>query len=202
MAGTTEARIGKEARRYAIVAIALHWLIVVLLFANIWEGWQMDNLRGLAKFTVFQTHKSIGITVLVLTLARIAWRLTHRPPPYDPPLIPWEKRLSAVVHIGFYVIMLGLPLTGWAIVSASPTNIPTLLYDTIPWPHLPVLHDLPIATRRGLEDPLKETHHLLVKLTYVLIILHVAGALKHAFISRDGVVHRMIPLPFLRGKKA
>jgi cytochrome b561 len=197
---TIESAGGEAARRYTAVAIILHWLIALLLLTNIWEGWQLDDLRGLAKFTVFQLHKSIGITVLVLTLARIAWRLTHKPPKHVPPLKPWEERLSALVHLGFYFIMLGLPLTGWAIVSVSKTNIPTLLFDTIPWPHLPLLHDLPAATKRGLEDPITESHHLLVKLTYGLIVLHVAGALKHLVVSRDGVVHRMIPLPFLRGK--
>ena len=192
---------GRSRDRYASVAILLHWIIAAILLTNIWYGWQMEELRGLAKFNVFQVHKSLGITVLVLTLARIAWRLTHRPPAYDPPLGRWEHMASKAVHVGFYVVMLGLPLTGWAVVSLSPTNIPTLLFKTIPWPHIGFLHDLPMATRRGLEDPVIESHHLLVKLTYALVILHVAGALKHTLISRDGVLHRMLPLPFLRGRK-
>src|SRR4051812_26860227 len=118
----------RAAGRYSTVAILLHWTIAVLLSLNIWYGLQMEALHGLAKFNVFQLHKSVGITVLVLTLARIGWRLAHQPPPYDPPLIGWEHRLSGVVHFGFYVVMLGLPLTGWAVVSVSPTNIPTLLF--------------------------------------------------------------------------
>ncbi|MBN9318113.1 MAG: hypothetical protein BGN86_14570 [Caulobacterales bacterium 68-7] len=202
MAGATVAAAGRPRDRYTSVAILLHWVIAALLLTNIWYGWQMEELRGLAKFNIFQLHKSLGITVLVLTVVRIAWRLTHRPPAYDPPLGRWEHLASKAVHVGFYVIMLGLPLTGWAVVSLSPTNIPTLLFKTIPWPHIEFLHDLPIATRRGLEDPVTESHHLLVKLTYALVILHVAGALKHTLVSRDGVLHRMLPLPFLRGRKA
>ena len=191
---------GRSGGRYTAVAILLHWVIATLLLTNIWFGWQMEELRGLAKFNTFQLHKSLGITVLLLTLARIAWRLTHKPPPYGAPLGVWEHRLSKAVHIGFYVIMLGLPLTGWAIVSLSPTNLPTLLYKTVPWPHLGFLHDLPIATRRGLTEPVEESHHVLVKLTYALVILHVAGALKHTLLSRDSVLHRMLPLRFLRAK--
>jgi cytochrome b561 len=196
--GKIEARRPRD--RYTAVAIALHWLIAALILTNIWFGWQMDDLRGMAKFNLIQLHKSVGITILVLTLARIAWRLTNPPPPYDPPLIGWEHRLSSLVHIGFYVIMLGLPLTGWALVSLSPTNLPTLLFKTIPWPHIGFLHDLPIGQRRGLAETASESHHLLVKVTYLLLTLHVAGALKHTFISRDSVAYRMIPLPFLRGK--
>jgi cytochrome b561 len=193
-------RAGRPRDRYTTVAIALHWLIAAVLLTNIWYGWQIDDLRGMALFKTMQFHKSLGITVLALTLARLAWRLTAPPPVYDPPIRPWERRASKVVHLAFYGIMLGLPLTGWAIVSLSHTNIPTLLYDTIPWPHLGFLHDLPMAQRRALEDPVIESHHVLVKITYALLVLHVGGALKHAFVDRDGVAFRMIPLPFLRSK--
>jgi cytochrome b561 len=191
---------GQPMDRYTAVAIALHWLIAALLLTNVWFGLQMEEQRGMAKFATMQLHKSIGLTVLILTLARIAWRLTHRPPPYAPPIRRWEHAVSKVVHFSFYLLLLGLPLTGWAIVSLSPTNIPTLLYDTVPWPHLGFLHDLPVSQRRGLEDTASETHETLVTIAYVLIALHVAGALKHAVVDRDGVAHRMIPLPFLRSK--
>lgn len=191
---------GRPRDRYTTVAIVLHWLIAAVLLTNIWYGWQIDDLRGMALFKTMQFHKSLGITVLLLTLARLAWRLTAPPPVYDPPIRPWEHRISKVVHVAFYVIMLGLPLTGWAIVSLSKTNIPTLLYDTVPWPHLGFLHDLPMAQRRSLEDPVIESHHVLVKITYALLVLHVGGALKHAFVDRDGVAFRMLPLPFLRSK--
>lgn len=190
------ARSGRPVDRYTGVAIALHWAIAGLLLFNIWQGWQIEDLRGLAKFELMQMHKSIGITVLALTLARIAWRLTAPPPAYEPPLRGWEHRLSGVVHFGFYAIMLGLPLTGWAIVSLS--NIPTLLYGTAPWPHLSFLHSLPAAERRALSPSVVQSHHVLVWITYALLVLHVAGALKHAFVSRDNVVYRMVPLKAFR----
>jgi cytochrome b561 len=192
--------IGLATQRYTRVAIGLHWLIAALLALNIAYGLQMERLRGPAELAVFQLHKSVGITVLILTLARIGWRLSHRPPAYHPPLKGWEKWLSKGVHLGFYAIMLALPLTGWAIVSSTPITGPTLLYGVIPWPHLPVFPDLPVAAKHALQKPLRGSHHLLVRLTYALIALHLAGALKHALINRDAVLHRMIPLPFL-GRK-
>ena len=78
-------------------------------------------------FAITQLHKSVGITILLLSLVRIAWRLTHRPPPEPPGLARWELALSKVTHLGFYFIMIAMPLTGWMIVSASGRGIPTLL---------------------------------------------------------------------------
>lgn len=182
--------------RHSIPTIVLHWTIAALILANLFLGLKSETVRGLARFEILQIHKSIGITVLVLSLARLAWRLVHRPPPYPDTMKPWEKAAASTVHWGFYALMIGMPLLGWVIVSASPTNIPTLLYKTIPWPHLGFVHDLPMATRRPLEDHAATAHAILGFIMIGLLVLHVGAALKHQFWTRDGVLYRMAP--FLR----
>jgi cytochrome b561 len=186
---------------FSPVAIALHWAIALLIFANIALAWRFDALKeGLAWFRLIQLHKSIGITVLLLSVLRLVWRVVHPPPAYPPQMRRWERAAASTVHWGFYGLMLGLPLTGWAMVSASPTNLPTLLFRKVRWPHLGFIHDLPLDQRRPLTDALAFTHEQLANLAYVLIVLHVAAALRHQFFTRDRVLWRMLPLPALRGR--
>jgi cytochrome b561 len=178
--------------------MTLHWILAALVITNLYLGLRMEASSGLAKFQIFQLHKSVGITVLVFTVLRLAWRFTHHPPPYPETMKPWEKVAASSVHWGFYALMLALPLTGWVIVSASPTNIPTVLFPSvlhnlIPWPHLGFVHDLPMQTRRGLEDGVGEVHEFLAWIGVALFVLHVGAALKHQFVERDGVLFRMLP---------
>ena len=114
---------------------------------------------------------------------------------------PWEKAAASVVHWGFYLVMIGLPITGWIIVSASPTNIPTVLYKTIPWPHIGLVHDLPMALRKQLEAKVGETHELLAWGAAALLVLHVGAALRHQLFSRDEVLWRMAPIPLLKARR-
>lgn len=180
--------------RYALVAIGLHWLIALAFLFQILLGWRMDDhAHGAQTYLVFQLHKSVGITILLLSLIRLGWRLSHPPPPLPNHLTIWERRLAALTHIGFYVIMIGLPLTGWLIVSASKTQIPTLLYGTVPWPHLPGLAHAPAETKAAWRFVGEAGHGVLAKLTYLLFALHVVGALKHHLLDRDDTLARMIP---------
>ncbi|MDB5439782.1 MAG: cytochrome b [Caulobacteraceae bacterium] len=180
--------------RFSVPAIVLHWTIAGLLLFNIWLGWQFDDAKGLIRFNEMQLHKSVGITVLALSLIRLGLRLVIKPPPLPAQMPRWEKIAALTTHWAFYVVMIGLPLTGWAIVSASPTNIPTLLYKHIPWPHLGFIHDMAMPARKSAEKAFTAAHHLLGKLTYALILLHVGAALKHQFVNRDAVLWRMLPL--------
>lgn len=186
--------------RYSTVAIVLHWTIAVLIIFNLYLALQFDGLRGLAKFNAFQLHKSIGLTVLMLSLARLAWRLTHTPPPFPAEMPKLEKFAAQAAHWVLYGLMIGIPLTGWVIVSASPTNLPTMIFKTIPWPHLGFIHDLAMPVRRGLEDQVEQVHMLLGFGMGFLIIVHIAAALKHQFWNKDEVLGHM--LPFVRHKPA
>ena len=184
---------GQSAARYSAGAIAFHWTIAALILFNLYLGWRMSRVEGLDKFTTFQLHKSIGITVLALSVLRLAWRLAHRPPPHPASMRWWEHALATVVHWTFYTLMIVMPLTGWIIVSASPLNIPTLLYKAIPLPHIGIVHDQPLPARALIESEVGTAHVLLAYLFAALIALHVAAALKHQFVDRDGVLGRMLP---------
>jgi cytochrome b561 len=181
--------------RYSTVAIILHWTIALLILTNISVAWYFNTLHGSAKIEPVQLHKSIGITVLMLSVLRLGWRLAVPAPKLPDYVTGWEKWLAQAVHVGFYVIMLGMPLSGWALSSASPLIhvFPIVLFHTIPWPTIAPLASLPHDQMKQAHDAFVLTHDLLAKLAYGLIVLHVAGALKHQFISNDDVVARMIP---------
>jgi cytochrome b561 len=180
-------------RRYSAGAMILHWIIAALILANLCIGWRMIFLKGLAQFDLFQLHKSIGITVLLLSFARLGWRLVIQPPPLPEGMRPLERLLAHAVHWAFYGIMIGLPLTGWIVVSVSPLNIPTLLWHAIPWPHLPLLHQLPMTGRKAVGTIAGSVHLSIALSSMALIALHVGAALKHHWVDHDGLLGRMIP---------
>lgn len=174
--------------------MGLHWLIALLILGNIALAWTFKNTpQGLVWFKLIQLHKSIGITVLLLSLARLAWRLANPPPPLPASLKAWEKTASQAVHWGFYLIMIGLPLTGWIMVSASMRSLPTVLYGVVPWPHIGFIHALAPDLRKVWSHWGETGHGLLAWLAYALIVLHIGAALKHAFVDRDPVLGRMVP---------
>ncbi len=186
--------MGSAPDRYGIVAVALHWLIALAIMGMLVMGNVMVNVLtpfSSEQFAAYQWHKSIGITILALSVLRLIWRLTHPVPPLPDTLKPWERVLARLTHIGFYGLMLGIPLSGWAMVSASVYDIPTVLYDVLPLPHLPVFSTL--TEKAPVEEALKTVHQLLGWSMIGLLALHIGAALKHHFILKDGVVRRMLP---------
>lgn len=182
-----------DAARYSTVAILLHWLIAALILLQIVMAGRMEA-RTPEAFAVTQLHKSIGISILLLSLARLAWRFTHRPPPEPEALASWERRLAGVVHVGLYAVMILMPLTGWIMVSASRYDVPTLLFGVVPWPHLPGLSGLDAAAKAWWHEAGEIGHDVIIKGGYALIGLHVAGALKHHLLDREApVLPRMAP---------
>ncbi len=187
----TAAGLGQA--RYTAVAIGFHWLTAALILLNLVLGFRMSFLKGLAQFNIFQLHKSVGITILLLSLGRLAWRLLNPPPPEPASLKPWEKSAALAVHWGFYVIMIGMPLTGWVIVSTSPYNLPTLLYHLLPWPHLPVVHDLATPQKAAVNHLSGTAHVFLAWSTLALLALHLGAVIKHQFLDGHPVLGRMAP---------
>ena len=181
--------------RYDSVALVLHWLTAAAVLGLLVAGMTMTRLHpgSALQFSLYQLHKSVGITVLALTLVRIGWRLGHRPPPLPPAMPAWERRAAAAGHLGLYALLLGLPLSGWAAVSASPFNIPTVLYGLLPWPHLPGLATLAPSAKLAAEALLKQIHDAGAWTMLALLAAHVGAALRHHFQLRDGVMARMLP---------
>jgi len=178
--------------RYTSVAIALHWAMAALLAFMIWLGWNMDDNEAR-----YQLHKSIGITVLFLALARLAWRYANPPPPLPDNMAKIEKTASHAVHVAFYVLMIGIPIMGWLLVSVSPFQVSTVLYGMVSWPHLP----FPDSWKsKDLFEVVETIHGKGAWLVIGLLGLHVAGAVKHEIGAEDGVLKRM--LPGLFGKAA
>ncbi|MEO9130300.1 MAG: YceI family protein [Sphingomonas sp.] len=181
--------------RYSRVAMLLHWLIAACFAFQIGLGWRMDAARGPQTFAVYQLHKSVGITILLLTLIRLGWRLTKPAPIFPSTMRPLEKRLANIVHAGFYILLIGLPLTGWLIVSSSKTAVPTFLYGLLPWPHVPGISALAPSAKALVNDLSGLGHESLVYIAYLLLALHIAGALKHQFYERGDDLARMLPAP-------
>jgi cytochrome b561/polyisoprenoid-binding protein YceI len=179
-------------RHYTAVAMALHWLIAMAVIFQIIVGWRMgEGPKGSAQsFVLFQLHKSVGLTILLFSLARLAWRLAN-PPPAPLAAPRWEALASHLVQTGFYVILIGLPLTGWIMVSASRVHVPTLFWGVLPWPHLPILPDLTTGPKQAWRQAGEFSHGALVKLTYGVLALHLGAVAKHQLIDRDAVFGRM-----------
>lgn len=174
-------------QRYSLVSILLHWGIAALLLANILVGGWMEDAAPAEKLGWYSLHKSIGISIFTLTLMRLGWRIGH-PWPELPATMPlWERRLARGTHITFYMALLAIPLLGWAAASASGA-------PTTHWFGLFPLGNLPMPQSEALGDWLGDAHKLLIKATYVLIALHVAGALKHHFLDRNNILRRMLPI--------
>jgi cytochrome b561/polyisoprenoid-binding protein YceI len=168
--------------RYSHLAMALHWLIAMALAFQIGVGWGLEHLSARG-FALYQLHKSIGITILALTLLRIVVRYWKPRPPAAEGGV--TGALAKIVHAGLYLFMLGGPLTGWALVSTAKVKVPTLLFGIVPLPHLP----LPRASHALFEG----AHGLLAWIAIGLLLLHVAGAVRHQWLIRDGLIWRMVP---------
>lgn len=171
-------------QRYSALAMLLHWAIALLLLFQIGLGWALEDLaKGAMQFAGYQFHKSIGITILLLSVARLAVRLM-RPRPAPVPDGKVQMLLASVVHGLLYAVMIVGPLTGWIIVSTAKVRLQTMLFGTVPWPDLPV--------GQGLHEPAEVLHRVLGAVGIALIVLHVAGALYHHF-KREDVLGRMLP---------
>jgi len=169
--------------RYTTPAIVLHWLVALLIFVGFPLGVYMHELPlSPTKLQLYSYHKWIGITVLLLAGLRVAWRLTHRPPPLPDSVVRWQRQASAAVHGLLYVLILAIPLSGWLMSSAK--GFPVVWFGVLPLPDL-------IGKDKALGDLLAGVHQALNFTLLGLVILHVAAALKHHFIERQPFLQRM-----------
>ncbi|WP_310447080.1 cytochrome b [Thiobacillus sp.] len=169
--------------RYTMPAVALHWLVALLIFVGFPLGVYMHELPlSPVKLQLYSYHKWIGITVLLLAGVRVAWRLSHRPPPLPDSIAGWQRKASAAVHGLLYLLILAIPLSGWLMSSAK--GFQTVWFGVLPLPDL-------VGKSRELGDALATLHQVLNFTLLGLVILHVAAALKHHFIERQPFLQRM-----------
>ncbi len=179
--------------RYNNIAISLHWLMAFLIVGMLIVGKYLHQLEPTdpLRFELTQWHKTFGILILFLAVGRLLWRLTHKSPSHPANAPKWEHVLANISHFALYALMFIAPITGWMLVSVSTLNIDTLLFNVIPWPHLPWLPDL--ADRESAESLIHEMHEMATGVLIVILLLHIAGALKHHFVDKDTVLTRMSP---------
>lgn len=183
----------RKVERYTRVAMLLHWLVAALIVANVALGWGVDLLPGPAVRPAINLHKSIGLTVLGLVLLRILWRLSHPPPPMPASTRRGERRLAHAVHAALYLLILGIPLSGYLHDSAfsQAARHPLTFFGLFEVPRLPAFVALDPAAKRHVHAFWFAVHLWLGYLLYGLFALHVAGALKHQFVDRAPELKRM-----------
>lgn len=193
------------AQRYKAVAIVLHWAIAAAILFMIPLGFWMhgraeDGDVSSHVFRAFQLHKSIGLTVLALSLVRLGWRLMNPPPPMPEHMPGWERFVAVATHWVFYGLMIGLPLSGWLYVSTgwsihddAPLPVATHWFGLIQVPALFGLNTADIDVREAAAESAFTAHYVLAYAAIGLVALHVLAALKHHLFDKDDVLAHMIP---------
>jgi cytochrome b561 len=171
--------------RYGAVAQTLHWLVAALIITQFVLASMAEDLPlGAHKLGLLARHKSVGMTVLMLAVLRLMWRLFHPAPPLPAGMSRLERFGAHVSHYALYVLLFAMPLSGWLMSSAK--NYSVSWFSLFTWPNL-------IAPNETAFDFLKGTHQILATALFWLAILHVLAALKHHFWNKDDVLRRMLP---------
>lgn len=171
--------------RYARPAIALHWLMACLIIALYFVGISISDIPiGPDRIMVVTWHKWLGVCVALLWFIRVAVRLTHTPPPLPPTSPAWQNMLAHGVHIGLYVLMIAIPVSGWLMSSAK--GFSTTFFGLFDLPNL-------VERDKALATTLKDVHGALANVLMALVIAHIGAALKHQLIDKDNLMERMRP---------
>ncbi|MXO84903.1 cytochrome b [Altererythrobacter aurantiacus] len=177
--------LDRSKERYSRVAMLLHWLIAIAVITNWRLAEAAEHATEASAGWWWTQHKSLGITILVLSLIRLIWRLTHPLPAIEQRVPTWQRVLARTTHAIFYVLLIGLPLGGWLAISYFGSDIDYWGLFTIPG--LPVGQDMAAGERIG------GLHALGAEIMLYLIVLHTLGALKHTFFDKTLGIFRMLP---------
>ena len=162
-----------------------HWLIAALILAQIALGIAAVNWAlSPTKLNLFFWHKSIGITVLLLVAVRLLWRFTNPVPDLPENMPGWERYAAHTSHFLLYVAMVGLPVSGWVLSSAS--GVPFRIFWTVPLPAI-------VVVDKETAEVAKQVHHAFVFLLIPLLIAHIGAALRHHYVKHDDILKRMLP---------
>lgn len=179
---TSGTQISLAATHYTRTAVTLHWLIAACVLAALFMGWTMTDMAiSPARLKTYNYHKWVGVTVLTLAVMRLAWRLTHRPPPLLP-MPRWQKLAAHGGHALLYALIVVVPLTGW--IYSNATGFRVVYLGKIPLPNL-------VGRDKALADSWHEVHEVLAISLAVLVGLHVLAALQHHFVHKDNTLRRM-----------
>lgn len=173
-------------KRYTGVAIALHWLSAGCIVAAFGLALTMVDIPGLtpAKLRYYAWHKWLGVTAFALSCARLAWRARHAPPAYPPTMGGAQRLAAGATHAALYLLLLAVPLSGYLYTSAA--GVPVVYLGMLP---LPMLGGIDPA----LKPLFKSVHAALNWALLAAVALHLAAALKHALVDRDGIIQRILP---------
>ena len=173
------------ASRYSRVAIALHWMMALMIVSAFTAGTILDGMDfSPFKLKLISWHKWLGVSIFAFVIFRLVWRLTHRPPPLPPATPAWQRIAASTGHGALYLMMLVIPLSGWLYSSAA--GIQTVWFGVLPLPDL-------LARDEATADRLRAVHGWLNNGLLVLVLGHVAAALHHHYRQRDGLLTRMRP---------
>ncbi|MEY4139547.1 MAG: hypothetical protein RLZZ371_1729 [Pseudomonadota bacterium] len=179
----------QQPKRYSAVAIALHWLLALVILTMFVVGIYMTDLPfSPLRLKLYNWHKWAGISFLALTLLRLLWRVTHQPPALpatiEQAMPSWQTRAYHATHHVMYALFFVVPLVGWAYSSAA--GFPIVLFGQLPLPDL--LH-----ANKELAEMVKPWHEFSALTLVALAGLHIAAAVKHQWVDRDGLLTRMLP---------
>lgn len=169
-------------QRYNRTARLLHWIIAALVIAQLLTGLLHDALEKTVQ--LMPVHKALGLTVLALVLVRLGWRLTWRAPPWPISMSGLTQAAARAVHALFYVLLVALPLSGWLFSSASARPLT--------WFGLFAVPKFSVTKPGAVYGISHEGHELLGWLMLAMVVLHVAAALRHQYLLKDGVLQRML----------
>ncbi len=179
------AHLRNTEQSYGIIAQAFHWLVALLVLAQIGIGVYAANQPvSLARLQWVSRHKSLGIAILALVLLRLAWRAMNPPPELPGSMAHWERRAALAAHRILYVLLVLVPLAGWLYASAAGLSVN--------WFGLFQMPDL-APKDAGLAELFRAIHQGMALLLALVAALHIGAALQHGFWRRDGVMHRMLP---------
>lgn len=187
--------MSEEQARYNGIAMAIHWLTALAVIGLLIVGNYMADLPKTdpSKLFLFNMHKSFGVSVFLLSVLRLVWRLTHKPPPLPAEMPAWEQKAAHAAHWALYALLFLVPLLGWLMVSESPRNVPTMIFGVVQLPHLPFFADWETDQKRQYKDLFETLHSGPAYLMAALIVAHIGAALRHRFLLKDKVVQRMLP---------
>ena len=177
-----------SATEFTGTAIGLHWIAAVLIIGNLAFGLYMVDLPlSPAKLKYFSWHKWAGVTIFLLSAARLLWKLGHPAPALPSSMPAWQRKAANASHHVLYLLFFAAPLTGWLFSSAA--GFQTVYFGVLPIPDL-------LSKNKELADILRVVHHFTNYALGALVVLHAAAAIKHHVVDGDDVLARM--LPFLK----